>query len=134
MKYSSQRERILSVVRECSDHPTADVVYARLRPEMPNLSLGTVYRNLNRLSEIGEIRKIPLPEGGNRFDWHLKPHYHLICSQCGEVTDCPAGALEPLLTKVQADTGFALEVGQLILYGLCSGCQKKAKDKYSQHT
>ena len=68
MKYSRQREIILNTVMENPVHPTADMVYSILREENPNISLGTVYRNLNYLAAEGIIRKITMPEGCDRFD------------------------------------------------------------------
>ena len=68
LKYSRQRESILQYLSATHSHPTADMVYMHVKEEFPNISLGTVYRNLNLLADIGEIIKIPTPDGGDRFD------------------------------------------------------------------
>ena len=74
MKYSRQRESILNSLNEKLNHPTAEMVYNCVKKEQPNISLGTVYRNLNLLTDIGEVIKIPTPDGGDRFDGNVMPH------------------------------------------------------------
>ena len=74
LKYSRQREAIKNYLASTRNHPTADSVYMHVKKEFPNISLGTVYRNLNLLSELGEIVKITAPDGGDRFDGHTEPH------------------------------------------------------------
>ena len=68
LKYSRQRESIKNYLATTKEHPTADTVYLQMKKEFPNISLGTVYRNLNLLTEIGEAIKIPTPNGGDRVD------------------------------------------------------------------
>ena len=80
LKYSRQRESIKDYLNSTTEHPTADTVYLNVRKEFPNISLGTVYRNLNLLAEIGDAIKIPTPNGGDRFDGRTIPHYHFCCT------------------------------------------------------
>ncbi|MEZ4627095.1 MAG: transcriptional repressor [Eubacteriales bacterium] len=87
MRYSHQRERIFRAVSERCDHPTANMIYEQLKLEMPRLSLGTVYRNLNQLSDAGRLKKIPLADGSCRFDKTKESHSHIVCDQCGAVAD-----------------------------------------------
>ena len=75
LKYSRQRESIIQYLSATHSHPTADMVYMHVKEEFPNISLGTVYRNLNLLADIGEIIKIPTPDGGDRFDGRTDSHY-----------------------------------------------------------
>ena len=84
LKYSRQRESIKANLMSRRDHPTADALYASIREEFPNISLGTVYRNLNLLADIGEAIKITTPDGGDRFDARTNPHYHSIASAASE--------------------------------------------------
>ena len=93
LKYSRQREAIKEFLAGTKEHPTADTVYMHVREEFPRISLGTVYRNLNLLADIGEITKITTPDGGDRFDAVTNPHYHVICTSCGRVIDLE---MEPL--------------------------------------
>lgn len=87
LKYSRQRASIKEYLMSTTEHPTADTVYLHVKEQFPNISLGTVYRNLNLLSETGEIKKITTPNGGDRFDGCTHPHYHFVCSTCGKVHD-----------------------------------------------
>ena len=87
LKYSKQREAIKSFLVGRYDHPTAETVYLGIKQEFPNISLGTVYRNLSLLSDIGEIQKLSTGIGPDRFDGNAAPHYHFICTRCGRVLD-----------------------------------------------
>ena len=87
LKYSRQRESIKEFLMTRTDHPTADTVYHQLRKIYPNISLGTIYRNLALLADIGEIQKICTGDGADRFDGQIRPHYHVICTRCHQVMD-----------------------------------------------
>ena len=87
LKYSRQRESIKANLMSRHDHPTADALYASIREEFPNISLGTVYRNLSFLVEQGEVLSLKLGDGKEHFDGHTEPHYHFICTECGKVED-----------------------------------------------
>ena len=87
LKYSRQRESIKKYLASTTEHPTADMVYLHIKEEFPNISLGTVYRNLNLLSDIGEAIKITTPDGGDRFDGNVAPHNHFYCKGCRRVLD-----------------------------------------------
>ena len=81
LKYSRQRESIKEFLRSRTDHPTADTVYENLRQIYPNISLGTVYRNLSLLSDIGEIRKLTNFGSADRYDGRVAPHSHFMCTK-----------------------------------------------------
>lgn len=123
-KYSRQREEIKNAIMENRVHPTADEVYSYVRKINPNISLGTVYRNLNKLSEHGIIRKIEIPNSSDRFDGTMSPHYHIICTECGGVHDVELDILNDLEKQVETLTGAKLSAHNLILYGICKNCQK----------
>ena len=80
LKYSRQRESIKNCLMNRTDHPTADTLYLTVREEFPNISLGTVYRNLNLLAELGEITRFSCGDGSEHFDFRTEPHYH-FCVQ-----------------------------------------------------
>ena len=86
LKYSRQRESIKHFLMTTKKHPTADEVYMHVKRDFPNISLGTVYRNLNLLTDIGEAVKISTPDGGDRFDGRTEPHNHFLFY--GECSDC----------------------------------------------
>lgn len=125
MKYSRQREMILEAVQGCLDHPTADTVYARVRAQDAHISLGTVYRNLNLLCENGQLRKVPVSGGGDRFDATLLPHGHIICTGCGAVCDVSPDCMDTLAEQVDACCSYRVTRCELVLEGLCPECQKK---------
>ena len=87
LKYSRQRESIKACLMNRKDHPTADALYTSIREEFPNISLGTVYRNLNLLVELGEIQKFSCVDGTDHFDYITSPHYHFVCRHCGKIID-----------------------------------------------
>ena len=87
MKYSKQREMIHNCVKDNPCHLTADAIYEMLKKDHPNLSLGTVYRNLSQLAEHDMIKKVSIPGYPDRFDGTLEDHFHFICLECGEVKD-----------------------------------------------
>ena len=106
MKYSKQREMILDYVKKNLVHPTANHVYSSLKKEHPNLSLGTVYRNLNQLAELGMIQKIEVAGAPDRFDGNITPHYHAICVKCNEMFDFQIDPKQLDLTSAIKGEGF----------------------------
>lgn len=125
LKYSRQRESIKNSLMNRHDHPTADTLYMSIREEFPNISLGTVYRNLNLLVELGEIRKLSCGEGADRFDADTNPHYHFVCSHCGEVIDLPMETLEAMNEAAQTYCHGQIESHITYFYGTCEQCLKK---------
>ena len=83
LKYSRQRESIKEFLTGRTDHPTADFVYENMKQIYPNISLGTVYRNLSLLADLGEIQKLSSFGGADRFDARTAPHCHFMCTRCG---------------------------------------------------
>ena len=128
-RYSRQRELIYHALMNSKEHPTAEMVYQMLKPENPNLSLGTVYRNLNLLAEQGQVLRIRSAEGPDRFDAAPKPHEHLICVRCGKLTDVDLGDLRPLLSR---RAGSRILDYRLELHHLCAECAaREQKEKTS---
>jgi Fur family peroxide stress response transcriptional regulator len=122
LKYSRQRESIKNFLCGREDHPTADMVYTNIRKEYPNISLGTVYRNLSLLVELGEVRKITT-DGADRFDARVTPHSHFICRRCGRVMDVMVSIADPLpMVNEQFHLGTADEC-RMEFYGICSQCE-----------
>ena len=114
LKYSKQREAIKNFLVTRYDHPTAETVYLNIRREFPNISLGTVYRNLNLLAEIGEIQKLSPGIGPDRFDGNPAPHYHFICRHCGCVMDLTVSGLDHI--NILAGQDFDGEIEGHITY------------------
>lgn len=125
LKYSRQRESIKSCLMNRHDHPTADALYMSIREEFPNISLGTVYRNLNLMVEMGEIRKLSCGNGPDRFDADTHPHYHFVCRECGEVEDLPVETSQHLNESVQQYCSGQIESHITYFYGVCRHCLEK---------
>lgn len=122
VKFSRQREEIKKYLSTRKDHPTADKVYMAIRQELPNISLGTVYRNLTMLADSGEILRLRLGDGVDHFDYDTSPHHHFICSECGAVSDLDMENID--FIKDTAQEGFDGEIHGYIayFYGLCADC------------
>lgn len=123
MKFSRQREIILKHVKDFPVHPTADQVYTALKKDNPSLSLGTVYRNLNQLSEIGMLKKIHIAGGSDRFDGRTDPHFHIICERCGKVSDVEMPVLEEIFSEIGQRDGYEITGITLNLRGICAECK-----------
>ena len=123
--YSRKREAILQAVRSTTCHPTAEWVYQKLKPDFPDLSLGTVYRNLAQFKEDGVIASVGIVRGQERFDGNTAPHTHFVCRRCGDVLDVPGDFLDPERIA-QAALRYRLSVDScdLMLHGICGKCQK----------
>lgn len=124
IKYSRQRESIKNFLSARSDHPTAETVYVGIRLEYPNISLGTVYRNLSLLSELGEIQKISTGEGPDRFDGNPNPHYHFFCTECGRVSDLKMDNIDHINTIASASFDGEIHGHITNFYGKCPECKK----------
>ena len=122
VRYSKKREAILEAIRSTKSHPSADWVYQTLKPTHPDLSLGTVYRNLSLLSDLGEIQKISTGAGPDRFDGNPRPHCHFQCRQCYSVLDIPFEHTEALNAHVSKDFPGIIEGNSVQFYGLCPNC------------
>lgn len=125
LKHSRQRECIKEFLIGRYDHPTADMVYSHVKEQFPNISLGTVYRNLSLLSELGEIRKITC-NGPDRFDAHTMPHSHFICNCCGSVTDLTFENEPSLESLHPINFSGVIERVSLDFSGTCEACIKKS--------
>ncbi len=125
IKYSRQRESIKKYLASTKEHPTADTVYTHVKKEFPNISLGTVYRNLNLLTELGEALKISTPDGGDRFDGMTTPHYHFFCKECGSVLDIEM--TDNAYVDEMAGKNFdgEIESHSIMFFGKCGECSKK---------
>ena len=122
-KHSWKRDEILRVLQETNEHPTADWIYQKLRLTIPDLSLGTVYRNLARFKEEGTVISVGTVNGQERFDAYTVPHTHFVCQCCGKVID-----LESVAPSIESQAvasglpGAKIETWSLTLTGLCPDC------------
>jgi len=124
LKYSRQRESIKEYLMTRKDHPTADMVYINVKKEFPNISLGTVYRNLTLLSDIGEILKLDMGDGADHFDAKIIPHNHFVCTECGNVLDLEI-ELE-IDSSACKDFNGTIDGHVIYFYGKCGICMRKS--------
>lgn len=121
--FSKKRAAILSVLRGTVTHPTADWVYAQLKPCYPDLSLGTVYRNLKRFCGTGKAASLGAVNGKERFDGCVSPHAHFVCEKCGAVIDVPKEFFaEEELKDISDCTGCRVTSASVMFHGLCKEC------------
>ncbi len=121
-KFSRKRNAILNALRESKEHPTAEMLYAQLKSEFPDLSLGTVYRNLAMFKEEGVAASVGVVNGQERFDGWTDPHSHFICENCGAVSDIDCKAGQGLCEAVSESFGVRATRYELTFRGLCADC------------
>lgn len=128
-RYSAQKMMIENALKKL-DHPTATEIYEDIRKDYPNISLGTVYRNLGVMAESGEILRISLGDTPDRFDINIHEHLHVTCTRCGRVFDAESDKLEVFFEEVdkflEESTGVQIESREMIFKGTCSICRKES--------
>lgn len=125
LKHSKQRDSIKEFLSTRKDHPTADIVYVNVRKSFPNISLGTVYRNLTLLADIGEIVRLRVGDGVDHFDYDTSPHYHFICSECGNVSDFDFPFMEHMTEAAKRTFKGEIDGQMTYFYGRCENCSKQ---------
>lgn len=125
MRYSQQRENVRKGLEKFCIHPTAEELYIELKPGNPNLSLATVYRNLNQLADLGEIKKIEGLSGQVHYDHNTHEHFHIICVNCNKIVDLPSEMAQSLKSILQKERNFEVLSYDIVVKGLCSKCKSK---------
>ena len=122
MNFSKQREQILETLQENVVHPTAEYLYEILKEKNPKLSLATLYRNLNQLSDAGMIKKIEGLEPSAHYDHNVYTHYHFICDKCKRVYDIKDDVAPDVVEKAEIATGFLVTGHDIVFHGVCRRC------------
>ncbi|HIZ08660.1 MAG TPA: transcriptional repressor [Candidatus Eubacterium avistercoris] len=122
IKRSKQRECIKQFLMSRTDHPTAETIYIHLREQMPSISLGTVYRNLSLLADMGEIRKLSPGMGPDHFDANVMPHNHFICRNCGNILDLNMENIDHITKMAKENFDGVIEDYVTYFYGTCPDC------------
>ena len=122
-RQTKQREAILKLLRSARSHYTADQVYDEVRKEVPNISKGTVYRNLKVLQEMGLVSELSLNGSLSRFEAKRESHYHFRCERCGRVFDLDEPINNELNKRIAKKTGFQVTYHQMEFRGFCKDCQ-----------
>jgi len=132
-RHTLQRDLILEAVKELHCHATADDVYDLIVTKHPNISRGTVYRNLKLLSDIGEIHKVEITSGADRFDHECHAHYHARCIKCNKVFNVEMDFIDDLQKNIKDTHGFEFTGHDLIFKGICLECNSvKSSDGKSE--
>lgn len=124
-RFSKKRQAIYDCLCTTKSHPTADWIYQQLHPVFPDLSLGTVYRNLGQLKDAGLIQSVGVVNGQERFDADVSPHPHLVCNDCGTVADLSLTLPISLVQDAEKQSGFSITGVSLRLQGECPQCRRK---------
>lgn len=124
MRYSKQKEEILKIVIDSCNHPDAKEIYNLVKKRIPNISLGTVYRNLNALTAEGKIIRLSMQDGNDRFDKTLRNHNHVMCLKCGKVCDTQLLLNNEEIQKVEEETGFKITDCNFNINGICKDCME----------
>jgi len=122
--YSKQREVIKEVLCSTNTHPTVNWIYSEARKKLPNISLGTVYRNLAALQQEGIIREVAVGDGLQHFDGDVKEHLHFHCIKCGKILDCEA-ADNSIKLSVEKLLGCQVLTTNCVFNGVCNACKNK---------
>ena len=119
-----QRTLVLDAVRRLKSHATAEEIYKYVSEVHPNISMGTVYRNLRQLAEAGDIRLVQIPGEPDRFDHICLPHYHVRCDKCGTLFDIETDTIPNLTENIKNPGGFLFTGQEITFYGVCPKCRE----------
>ncbi len=128
MRSTRQRYHIIEVLRETASHPTASWIFERVREKCPNISLGTVYRNLHILKETGVIREIKFGKNTARYDGNVESHHHLVCLECGKLEDVVCAVHPEMLRDVEKAKSYIISGYQMEFGGICPACQGRSRN------
>jgi len=126
LRMTRQRQMILQELQRGPGHPTADELFARVRRRLPRTSLGTVYRNLDTLADLGVIRKVESGGAQRRFDARVDDHYHVRCAVCGRVEDVAVRPSPGVERALQPVTNYEITGHRLEFVGRCPRCRRQA--------
>lgn len=121
-RYSKQREAIRMYLRSTKQHPTAEIVYEHIQHSFPNISLGTVYRNLNFLVEHGDALRLEFGDGVDHFDGKTAPHNHFYCKSCKSVIDLDMDPIDHIDRIADAGFSGSIQGHSIYFYGICGDC------------
>lgn len=124
-KTSRQRDMIMDYMKQIDGHVTAEIIFNEMNEHGQTISLATVYRNLNILVEMNEIKRISHPIEGYQYDKTCVPHYHLHCSKCDRILDLDLPYMFEFNEKIAAHTGLPIDTHNMMVEGICEDCLKK---------
>lgn len=122
-RMTKQKKIILDILRSTTSHPTADWIYEKAKKEIPELSLGTVYRNLKIMKESGEILELDYGSTQSHFDGNSENHYHFMCEKCGKIYDLDMPVKIDLEEEVKEKFNHDVKFHRLEFFGICNNCK-----------
>ena len=124
-RYSKKREAIMDILQGTTTHPSAEWIYLQIKQIYPDISLGTVYRNLAQFKETGRVASLGYINGVERFDGTTEPHVHFVCTGCGDVRDLHHLQVpNQLCMDAAEESGATVKQCQLTFTGLCGNCSQ----------
>ena len=133
-RFSKKRQAIYDALCSTVEHPSAEMVYQALKPVYPDLSLGTVYRNIKGMLESGDVVCVGSVDGCDRYDASIDPHAHMVCCRCGAVVDMEIPReLEAQCHRLEEQNGIRLELGSLRFGGMCKVCKELERSTSGSH-
>jgi len=124
IRHSKQRDRIYQYLIDTNNHPSAEMIYTALREDLPELSLGTVYRNLKLLEELGRVRRVTNLHGNERYDAICGDHIHFLCKGCGTITDLCGTDSRKILEEIPNGEGYQFSRLDMMITGHCPQCKE----------
>ena len=129
MRLTTQRQIILEELSKVTSHPTANEVYDMVRRRLPRIGLGTVYRNLELMADVGVILKLEVGGTQKRFDATVEPHYHVRCSACGKVDDIDIAVQEQINQVAEKASNYKILGHHIEFTGICTSCLEKSQER-----
>ena len=123
-KVTPQRIAVYDILKNTKEHPSVDMLYNRLQPVYPTMSLATVYKSLEVFKELGLVQELNVGEDKFRYDANVSQHPHITCISCGKVEDVYDDMLFDLMEQVAGKTGYQLVSQQLYFFGHCPSCKQ----------
>lgn len=125
LKVTRQRQAVYHHLAQVDSHPCPEEVYQYIRPELPGISLATVYKILDLFQRNGFVKRVSTGGQVARYDANIAPHHHLVCSQCGDIRDVASGNL-PISHTTAPDPAFQVSHLEVLFHGLCADCAAHA--------
>ena len=125
LRNSVVRNSIYEYLYGTKEHPSAEMIYINLKAENPNLSLGTVYRNLNQLEEMGRVVRVTTVDNHEQYDANCDDHVHLVCSKCGRVIDLMNADINAIIKGCNFNGSTKINHIKIVLEGTCDICSEE---------
>lgn len=124
-KVTTQRLAIYKYIKSRKDHPTTEQIYEALKSDHPTISLGTIYKTLHLLKELGLVQELGFNEGSVHFDPNMNLHINIVCTKCGQIKDYKSEAFNSHWNQLISNLDFEPKGQRIDLYYECEKCRDK---------